>query len=274
MSGQIHCLTFGGGRRRFRAAAYRLSRQARASGFFDSVKAVTDLDLRKDATFQARHGAFVAANRRGFGYWLWKPYLILQMLENTADGDLVFYCDSGCEINPQAKTRFLMFVDLLRARELLLFRLSHRNEHWTKRDLLDKYPSLKGEGQLMGGVLGLRAGRTARQVVRAWYELCCSENYRFLDDTASQAQNYPGFVDHRHDQACLSAIVSKYMSSAAILANELIDEPAGFKTPIMIARNKSGRRRLFTWRIFDRSFFLYIKGGKKVRFAVLKQPLM
>ncbi len=87
----IHCLTFGGGGDEFRAAAYRLARQAQASGFFTKTTVVTDLDLLKDEEFQTRHSDFVARNQRGFGYWLWKPYILLRTLEQAKDGDIIFY---------------------------------------------------------------------------------------------------------------------------------------------------------------------------------------
>ncbi len=131
----IHCITFGGGSKRFRAAAHRLARQAAASGFFTAATAVTDLELLEDEQFRAEHGAFAASNRRGFGYWIWKPYILLRKLRNVRDGDIVFYCDAGCEINPLGAKVFAEYVRLLQQNEVLLFRLSQLNEHWTKGDL-------------------------------------------------------------------------------------------------------------------------------------------
>ena len=141
----IHCITFGGGSKRFRAAAHRLARQAAASGFFTAATAVTDLELLEDEQFRAEHGAFAASNRRGFGYWIWKPYILLRKLRNVRDGDIVFYCDAGCEINPLGAKVFAEYVRLLQQNEVLLFRLSQLNEHWTKGDLLDLYPQLAGK---------------------------------------------------------------------------------------------------------------------------------
>ena len=33
--------------------------------------------------------------KRGYGLWFWKPFLILKAMEQMADGDYLFYCDSG-----------------------------------------------------------------------------------------------------------------------------------------------------------------------------------
>ena len=37
--------------------------------------------------------------KRGAGYWLWKPYVILKaLLENADWGDLIIYIDAGVQI--------------------------------------------------------------------------------------------------------------------------------------------------------------------------------
>ncbi|MDN3017798.1 hypothetical protein PH210_16485 [Paenibacillus sp. BSR1-1] len=35
---------------------------------------------------------------RGAGYWLWKPYIILDVLSKIKENDIVVYSDSGIEI--------------------------------------------------------------------------------------------------------------------------------------------------------------------------------
>jgi hypothetical protein len=265
----IHCLTFGGGAEQFRAAARRLARQAAASGFFTAVTAVTDLELLEDEQFRAGHGAFVARNPRGFGYWLWKPYLLLRKLRSVRDGDIVFYCDAGCEINPLGAKIFAEYVSLLRQHELLLFRLPHLNEHWTKGDLLDRYPALSGQRQIMGTVFAVRASDATRAFAQAWYDLCCADDYHYLDDTKSVAPNRPGFMEHRHDQCCLSAVVSRECPSLSILeVGSMMKRKNMIHYPILITRNRTGNRKTLTGSIFNLSFILRIKQGKRPLIAL------
>src|SRR5689334_23544900 len=99
---QIHFLTFGGGPPNMKQAAQRVVAQARNSGFFDSCVSTSEEDLERDRDFQARHGAFVRDNPKGYGQYIWKPYLIGKTLDRLPEGDVLIYCDAGCEINPFA----------------------------------------------------------------------------------------------------------------------------------------------------------------------------
>lgn len=36
--------------------------------------------------------------RRGAGYWIWKPFIILRQLKKQGNNDFLVYCDSGIEI--------------------------------------------------------------------------------------------------------------------------------------------------------------------------------
>ena len=268
----IHCITFGGGSKRFRAAAHRLARQAAASGFFTAATAVTDLELLEDEQFRAEHGAFAASNRRGFGYWIWKPYILLRKLRNVRDGDIVFYCDAGCEINPLGAKVFAEYVRLLQKNEVLLFRLSQLNEHWTKGDLLDLYPQLAGKRQFMSGIIGFRVCDLTRALAQAWYDLCRACNYRYLDDTKSAVPNHPGFVEHRHDQSCLCAAVSSACPSLAFLDGDPMELGRRMiGQPIIITRNKTGHKRTLTCSFLNYSFILYHKWGKKPQFVMQRR---
>ena len=53
--------------------------------------------------FWNNHSEFILANKRGYGYWLWKPYLIMKTLEQMNDNDILVYADCGCEIESNKK---------------------------------------------------------------------------------------------------------------------------------------------------------------------------
>lgn len=37
----------------------------------------------------------ILSYKRGNGLWLWKPYFIHRVMQECADGDIIFYCDAG-----------------------------------------------------------------------------------------------------------------------------------------------------------------------------------
>lgn len=47
----------------------------------------------------------------GAGYWLWKPYIILQSLKQLKDGDILFYSDAGSYINNKPDYLFKCVIE-------------------------------------------------------------------------------------------------------------------------------------------------------------------
>ena len=61
-------------------------------GKVDKVIEYSEKDL-PDSFF--KDNPKITSYKRGFGLWLWKPYLILKAMDNLNDGDILFYVDSG-----------------------------------------------------------------------------------------------------------------------------------------------------------------------------------
>lgn len=262
----IHFLTFGGGGDEMSAAAQRLLLQARNSRFFDICTALSDKDLENDTLFQSQHGHFLKSHPRGYGYWLWKPYLIGRYLESIPDNDLVFYCDAGCEINLLAKNRFHQFIAHLRAKSFLCFILENRDcVTWTKFDLIERYPFLQNRKQIEATVLGFVASPMTRQLVTRWTELCTSENYHFLDDSPSRTPNHASFLEHRHDQSCLNAIAHP---NSEPLSHHLLYPKRKIETPFMPLRNRSGKTQTWCFRLGPLGVLIWIRPIKHPKFWI------
>lgn len=76
-------------------AVNRLVSQANNLNIFTEIKGYTAEHLQGDEYFLNKHGNFINNNRRGFGYWIWKPYIIEQQMNKMEDGDVLFYIDVG-----------------------------------------------------------------------------------------------------------------------------------------------------------------------------------
>lgn len=79
-------------------AGSRLLRQANESRLFDSITLYNENFLKNDIEFWSRHKDFIENNKRGYGYWIWKPYIIKKTMEKMKDGDFLLYLDNGSEI--------------------------------------------------------------------------------------------------------------------------------------------------------------------------------
>ena len=200
----------------------RIMARAKASGYFDVVLGFSDADL--DKQFWARHKKFILSHPRGFGYWLWRPQLVLQLLAKINNGDIVVWADAGCTINtsPAAKQRMADYIDIVKKSPsgILSFQIKQLEKHWTKNDLLltmRASEKIKNSGQLLGGVWLLKKCAPSMAVVRAWRRVAASD-YHLIDDSPSHSKNHVGFREHRHDQSIFSIL--RKMHGTAILPNE------------------------------------------------------
>lgn len=206
-------------------ALQRIRTQAVEVGVFDDVLSLSELDLDDD--FLNRHGRFLVAGSRGFGYWRWKPQVVLQGLRGLADGDVLLYVDSGCHINAQGRQRlefylertaksshgFLGFQARLPAPPLVYDGRplpEYLEAHWTKGDLLDRLDCrdklwVTQTPQLGGGLFLVRAGSAGVGLVNDWLTIM-DEDASYFDDAPSVSANLDGFIEHRHDQSVLSLL--------------------------------------------------------------------
>ena len=117
-----HFLTFGDSWN-YRKALVRIEAEVAAMDFFDSYTISNETKIPEFIDF---HQEFFSGNKTGFGFWIWKPYLVGQALEAMADGDILLYCDSGCQfnVNERSLKRLQEYFDMLAASEhaTLVFR--------------------------------------------------------------------------------------------------------------------------------------------------------
>lgn len=76
---------------------------------------------------------------RGFGYWCWKPFIVLKTLESMNDDDILLYADVGCHLNKEAINKFYKYLDIVIENGALCFELGHVEKSWTKSDLFNYF---------------------------------------------------------------------------------------------------------------------------------------
>ena len=89
--------------RRLERTLRRIRREARAMGCFDAIHALDERDL--SPAFRARFADKLRPEVRGFGYWVWKPEILLRQLERMEEGEELLYTDAGCRLNPEGRVR-------------------------------------------------------------------------------------------------------------------------------------------------------------------------
>jgi hypothetical protein len=182
---------------------------------FTSVT-IYDLDrLKFDLpTWVLDHEEFIRKNKRGFGYWIWKPQIIMHRLKEIKSGDVLLYLDAGCQVNRLGLRRLAMYVEIALTAGMLCFYLNgpnYRLDQWTKADLLNHFGILNNQiysnlPQIESGILFFLKNDLNIEFLNTWGELCTFNQKSLIDDTASIIPNSYSFIENRHDQAILSLI--------------------------------------------------------------------
>ncbi len=188
----------------------------RRLNLFDKIYGLGPQDL--DETFWARHGAFVRARKRGYGFWIWKPFIIQRCLRAMRDDDILVYSDAGAIVIPKDGVRARLeeqFRDIqtwpvgLGARRTKY--ISHR---FCKADVFAAL-GVRGANerawpQYEACRIICRKHPAAMRIIDLWARLAWERHYHLFDDSPSHLPNHVRFRDHRHDQAILSILMHRY----------------------------------------------------------------
>lgn len=207
----IYFITFSGGGQNFYDAGNRLINQAKNLNLFNKTILYTDESLKKDIEFWNQHSTFIENNKRGYGYWLWKSYIIKKTMETMNDGDILLYLDCGCEIDIRKKKEIKKKIELVKSEIIIGTHTPFIEKEWSKMDLIKKMNMLddaylNSNQRQAGASLFLICDKT-RNIVNQWYELSC--DYHNINDAPSTTPNFNEFKEHRHDQSVFSLLTKK-----------------------------------------------------------------
>jgi hypothetical protein len=127
----------------------RFQKQAKRLKFYDDIYLYSEDNLKKNFC-QYFNDKF---KLRGFGYWVWKPQIILQSFEKINYGDILQYTDAGCMLTNNGLGRLREYFEISNKSEtgLLGFNMPwYTEKEWTKGDLFD-YFGIRNREDIFGG---------------------------------------------------------------------------------------------------------------------------
>jgi hypothetical protein len=170
----------------------------RASALRHGCDATLNIEIDPDFAAHNRH---ILSQPRGAGHWLWKPYIIHRaLMDFTKPSDYIVYTDAGVEFVANINR----IIDEMErsGEEIFLFGNNYQHRDWCKREVFDALNCKDGH-QVQASAMVLKNTENAMYLVEEWLDQCQHGNQ--IDDICGSDQ-YPGFQEHRHDQAILTAV--------------------------------------------------------------------
>ena len=207
----------------------RISNQANEAKFYDKIRIFSSNNLPSDLSNKV-NSLLLKGKRRGYGYWIWKPYLIKKVFGEMEYGDVVNYVDIGCHIIKNNSSRFEEYLNFVNEEDnwILPFQyhsnlecdlksISFPNRKecvYTKGDLL-KYFEVYNNNQVTqspqfwAGCFFIKKHKKSINFINEWIEVF-ENKFDLIDDTPSKIQNYLEFLENRHDQSVYSLLCKKH----------------------------------------------------------------
>ena len=233
MSRKIFC-TFADSR--MKDSLSRIESQAKEMNFFDEIYIEDESGL--DVDFREYFKKKLIKGSRGYGYWVWKPQIILQKLRGMNDGDSMLYIDAGCHLNKNGLDRLkyyftqldlsepglLVFQEGIKSSDLNLQTPNCIDKYYSKGDIFDYFRVREREdiyntGMIAGGIIFIRKGKKSEDIIKKWLDVF-KNNFSLIDDSPSKSPNFEGFIENRHDQSVFS-ILCKLEKIPSISSGEL-----------------------------------------------------
>jgi len=209
----VHLVSFGAPFENFVRAHFRFVENAKSFREFSSINLFSERNIYDFSKEIEPYKNFLSSTR-GYGYWMWKYFLLSEIMKNVSEDDLVCYADIGCTFNPQGMLNFEGYKTIASDFGSLCFDLGHLERAYTKMDTYLKiFPDTMehlNTGQRCATTFFLKNTKENRDIVEEIKEICVEDNHYYITDAPSTEPNHSEFREHRHDQSVFSLISKKY----------------------------------------------------------------
>ena len=179
--------------------------------------------------------------KRGFGYWMWKPAL-LKWADEQWPNHQILYVDAGFHIFLDKKmiVAFKDFLEKSYSCGGIAFEQHGLQEiSWTKREIFDYFEISEEEKlnfQIYAGFILLPPGQKRRDIISEFYSLTKKDNGYLFNDNHDINQHF-NFIETRHDQSIYSILCRKYNLATISDLTAPVPNP---RFMFIAARNRTG----------------------------------
>lgn len=238
---KIHLVSFGAPYFRFKNAHKRFFADAKLFNKFSSINIFSEKNIYKFCK-DIKPYKDTISNTKGYGYWIWKYFLISEMMNQISQNDIILYADIGCTFNRKGSQRFDEYIAKAKKYGALTFKLDHEEFKYTKKDTFIRVFGNSfvnySSSQRLATTFFLVNNKFNKSIIEEVKSIGLEDNFHFISDSLSSEPNHKFFVEHRHDQSIFSLISKKYnlisIKDETFFRNWNTD---GIRFPIWATRN-------------------------------------
>lgn len=244
-------VTAGLGSTNHHEAALRIKMQAQNGGFENFLVASNKNIDYLCPLINSVHPGLLHENNLGFGFWAYKPELILHAFSRSNLSNCgVLWMDAGCELNINflSKLRMRLYMVIARFQGAAVFELNTPEAHFTKKAVRDLFPfamNVRQKSQVQATWLFLY-GKKGRELAKKWLDtVLIGED--LINSEFISSEEHSDFIAPRNDQSifsllCKSEGIRPLPSLPPTgMGTSLLSRLRAYTYPIWVSRNRSGQ---------------------------------
>lgn len=221
----------------------------------------------------------VLSQKRGGGYWIWKPYILQQALNEINNNDYLFYCDSGAVVIDSVSK----LVDALEEsrQDVMTFELGPE-KLWSKRDAFIVMecdtPKFTETSQRLATYILIKKNENTEKLIEEFLHFATDFNIITDDPNTMGLPNYEGFIENRHDQTIWSLLTKKhgylpFRDPSQFGLKHKVGEDVVKRSnyPIIIDSHRNANLSTWTSYILYRRFFWFINFIERIRKTIKRK---
>jgi len=210
----LHLISFCSPEKTYLNTKNRFHSQASSLGIFDTINIFSEKTCFSYCNELLEHKEYMESTR-AYGFWMWKFFLISELMKNIPDNDIICYADIGCSFNVQGLSRMKEYISLVENNESLCFDIFHLEGEYTKSDtyfrIFSNDKSHLNTGQRCSTTYFLKNTKENKFIIDECKQISIEDNYRYIDDSESIILNSEMFKgEPRFDQSIFSLMSKKY----------------------------------------------------------------
>jgi hypothetical protein len=199
-----------------------------------------DQNWLRGTEFFNKHSDFFISHKKGYGLWLWKPFIIKEALSIFKKSKYIVYLDAGTELNVTHSSliRLNFYFEIVEKLNGLAFSLNMKEKDFTSPFTFSKLKtSTNTNNQISAAVIIFKNNSTTNRFVSEWLTKMIDNDYQLTKGYNSLDKEI--FDNHRYDQSILSLLWHK--TSFSTINDETFFEKNwanGHNYPFWVARNR------------------------------------